>query len=202
MEKILIFIKHNFSFLWKMIELFNSVLLYLMYSRKIKSAVSKFDNYYKINENFKVKMLNKNDLDILSSFLGMLDSNNFQYFKPHKMDKESIHTVLKKDSMLKFGFYDRENKLIGYFILRLFFNKKCFIGRLVHPDFRGQGIAQDMAKILYCISKEIDFNVYSTISKKNIASLKSHEKVNKYTIEKELEKDFYLIKFNLEDYKC
>jgi len=71
MEKILIFIKHNFSFLWKMIELLNSFLLYLIYSRKIKSAVSKLENYYEINENYKVKMLNNNDVDILFSFLGI-----------------------------------------------------------------------------------------------------------------------------------
>ena len=178
MEKILIFIKHNFSFLWKMIELFNSFLLYLMYSRKIKSAVSKLENYYKINENFKVKMLNKNDLDILFSFLGTLDSNNFQYFKPHKMDKESIHKVLKKDSMLKFGFYDRENKLIGYFILRLFFNKKCFIGRLVHPDFRGQGINAIAHKHFESICRAKGMrHIGSIVHKDNVKRILSAEKV-------------------------
>jgi len=202
MENILIFIKHNFSFLWNIIELFNSIVLRVMYGNKITNITAKFNNYYNINDDYSVKMLNTNDLDQLVSFINTLDESSFKYFKPHKMDKESLTIVLKKDSMLKFGFYNQKHELVGYFILRMFFNKKCFIGRVVHPDFRGQGIAQEMAKILYCVSKEIGFNVYSTISKENVASLKSHDKVNKYTIEKELEKGFYLIKFDLENYKC
>ena len=202
MEKVLIFIKHNFSFLWNIIEFFNSFLLQLLYGTQISSTVSKFKDYYNINQNYSIKILGKSNLEELNDFLVTLDNDSFQYFKPHNMDKKSLKVVLNKNSMLKFGFYDKEKNLIGYFILRMFFNKKCFIGRLVHPNFRGQGIAKEMSKILYCISKELGFNVYSTISKDNVASLNSHKKVNNYTIEKELEKDFYLIKFNLEDYKC
>ena len=202
MEKILIFIKHNFSFLWKIIEFINSFLLQFLYKKRIQNVLHTFKDYNKIDENYKVKILNIDDLDTLFKFITTLYNDSFKYFNPHLMDKKSLKKVLENYSMLKFGFYDKENNLVGYFILRLFFNKKCFIGRLVHPDFRGQGIAKKMAKILYCVSKQLDFNVYSTISKNNIASLKSHHKINNYTIEKEFDNGFYLIRFNLKDYEC
>ena len=95
MENALIFIKHNFSFLWKFIELFNSFALKIFYGKKIKNGLVKFTNYYKVNENYKVKLLCTNDLEHLSHFIDTLDTDSFKYFKPHKMDKKSLEVTLK-----------------------------------------------------------------------------------------------------------
>lgn len=202
MEKFLLYIKHNFSFLWKLIESFNILFLDLFFQKRIDRVTQKFEKPYKVDDEFYIKKLNPTDLEVLENFINQLDQKSFQYFKPHGMTKEELSKVLKQSSMLKFGYFNKDDKLIGYFILRLFMNKKAFIGRIVDTNYRGKGIAKNMAKVLYCIAKELNFRIYSTISKKNIASLNSHKNVNDFIIEKELNNGFYLIRFNLEEVQC
>jgi hypothetical protein len=193
-EIFLLYIKKNLSFLWKLIELVNRVILKLLFFRKFKNINNQFYNY-KIIGDYQYRLLRTNDIIIFHDFFSQMDEDYLKYFNPHKWDERSLSKIIKNNSIITLGFFLRE-ELVGYFFLRMFFNKRAFIGRLVSEKYKGKGIAKSMAKILYHISSLAGFNVYSTISKDNVGSLKSHMSVNNYTIIKELPDNYYLIKFN------
>ncbi len=200
MMRVLIYIKHNVIIVWRMIELVNSLLVKILYKNRISRVLS-LHSHTIVNDNFVTRPLIAGDVDLLYAMINSLNSDIFKFFKPHKFDKKSIERILKDDSYIKFGYF-KKNKIIGYFILRLFVNKKAFIGRLVHPEYQGKGLSKEMAKILYCVAKLINFKVYSTISKKNLASLKSHKSLNDFKVIKELNDSYILIQFDLSDIEC
>lgn len=203
MEKLLIYIKHNFGFLWKVIESINTILINLLYRNKIENTLGKYKSNVPVKGIFYVRHLNKDDLDVLFEMLNKLDKSVLKFFKPHGFDRVTLQNILNNSGFVKLGYFDgSNNKLVGYFILRLFANKKCFSGRLVHPDYQGKGIGKEMVKILHCSAKQIGFNLYSTISKENMASLNSLKVANDFTVEKELANGFILIKFDLNNLEC
>jgi len=193
-EKLLMYIKHHFSVIWSLIDFANRTILNLFYRKKIKLVKKQYSELCNIGV-FSFKLLTSDDVDSLKKLFLSMNKEYLKYFKPHKTDRKSLSKIINNKSFIPLGFFYKE-ELIGYFFLRLFCNKRAFIGRLVSEKYKGKGIAKKMAEILYQISDIIGFNVYSTISKNNIASLKSHASVREYTIIKKLPNDYLLIKFD------
>jgi len=194
LERFLLYIKKNIGLLWKLIEITNLLIIKLFYFRKYKQLNNQFFDYRMIDE-FRYRLLRKDDVEKLHDFFLTMDKDYLKYFNPHGWDKKSLSKIINNSSFITLGFY-KKDELIGYFFLRLFCNKRAFIGRLVSERYKGKGIAKKMAKILYHISNLVDFNVYSTISKDNTASLRSHLSVKEYTVVKELPNNYLLIKFD------
>lgn len=200
MEKLFLYIKHHIKILWKFLEFLNRLALSARFGKRLKAVKKKYSRVTDIGEHFQFRILNSNDLDCLFDFLNSLGKEDLTFFQPHRFDKKALAGILKTPIYIPFGWFS-QGRLIGYFFLRLFANKKSFIGRVVAADFQGRGIAKKMARILYRTADEIDFDVFSTISKENLASLYSHKSVNDFEVVKELPNNYMLIKFDRKNIK-
>lgn len=92
------------------------------------------------------------------------------------------------------GVFDKK-RLVGYFFLRCFWNRKCFVGRLIDEPYEGKGIGRVMNHIMYNIGWNAGFRVLSTISKKNHLVMKSHANNPSMVVLKELDNDYLLVEF-------
>jgi GNAT superfamily N-acetyltransferase len=196
MGKLLLYIKHHVEILWKFLEFLNRLVLSARFGKQLKAVKKKYSRVTGISKHFQFRLLNSNDLDCLHDFLNSLGKNDLTFFAPHRFDKKTLARVLKTSIYIPLGWFSQD-RLIGYFFLRLFANKKSFTGRVVAADFQGRGIGKDMVRVLYRIADEIGFDVFGTASKDNLASLRSHKSVSDFEVIKELPNNYMLIKFNM-----
>ncbi|TLX75674.1 GNAT family N-acetyltransferase [Labilibacter sediminis] len=192
-EKILIFIKHRFGFLWKIIEHVNRFFFSILYKKSLNNVLPKIIEEY--NEKpWKVRRLMPSDIQFLFNLINAQKPSDLKYFSPHGFDLNSLAKQFKNSSFLMMGVFDEEN-LVGYFFLRMFVNKKCFVGRLIDVNYRGKGIGLIMNQVMYKTAWGMGFRCLSTISKNNKAVVKAHEKNSSMVILKELQNDYLLIEF-------
>ncbi len=89
----------------------------------------------------------------------------------------------------------QDNLLVGYFFLRFFFNRKCFVGRLIDKDFRGKGIGGEMNRIMYETAWRMKFRCLSTISQDNTSVMRAHSKNETMKVLKHLKNNYMLVEF-------
>jgi hypothetical protein len=191
--KLLLLIKKHFAFLWRMIELLNGILFRFTYYNRIKENAGIVLEKFK-DEPYRYQLLKPADLELLFLFIQNQDQKQFEFFKPHAFDKKTLIRLQKNPSFLMFGVFDG-NSLIGYFFLRCFLNKRCFIGRMVDVSLQGQGLGKIMGKILYQVAWNSGFRIFSTISINNVASFNSHKANQNLKIVNELSNNYYLVEF-------
>ena len=193
MERLFIYIKHNLGFLWVIFENINDTIFYWFYSRRLRLVVHEVFKEYSLR-NFVIKVLKQGDADLLYELIKSQSENDLRYFKPHGFDIDSIKKQFGKKAFLMMGVFDNE-KLVGYFFLRFFANKKCFVGRLIDKNYRGKGIGNVMNDIMYNIAWGMNFRCLSTISKNNKAVIGAHKKNPNMVVLKELQNDYLLVEF-------
>jgi RimJ/RimL family protein N-acetyltransferase len=142
-------------------------------SRALESAVITGDVY---SAEAEIRPLNHQDLNTLVSFFSSIPNSHLEYFQPHGFSKAALDAVLRRRHIFKYGLF-RENEIIGYLMLKLYPGKKAFLGTLVSPEWAGKGVGTYFSYYLRWQCRLLGFRLYSTISKDNVASLKSHEKV-------------------------
>jgi len=130
----------------------------------------------------------------LSEMLTNQTPDDIKFFNPHNFDPDSLRRQFKRNSFLMMGVFN-DRTIVGYFFLRFFSNKKCFVGRIIEKSSRGLGIGQVMNKIMYHVAWRMNFKCLSTISRKNILVMKSHRKNTSISIIKELADDYLLVEF-------
>ena len=193
MERILIFIKHKLGFLWRIIEWGNGILFSLLYRSRLEKVLSGvFEEVTESRYNF--RKLAQADINGLHLLLNSRDEGDLDYFKPHRFDIKSLERQLKIPSFLMMGAFDGE-KMAGYFFLRFFANKKCFVGRLTDKDYRGKGIGRTMNRIMYETAWRMGFRCLSTISRNNTLVMKAHAENRNMVVLKELAGDYKLVEF-------
>jgi RimJ/RimL family protein N-acetyltransferase len=191
--RFLLYIKHHLEFLWKILEFGNGVLFRIIFYKGLIRNAERILNEYSTNK-YTYRILNVDDLKDLYFFFKKQKQEQYEFFKPHKFDKKTLTRLHKNPSFLMFCIFDND-KIIGYFFLRCFVNKRSFIGRFVDSNYQGQGLGKIMGKILYNIAWTSDFRIFSTISINNIASFNSHKANKNIKIVKELFNDYYLVEF-------
>lgn len=195
MEKFLLYIKHHCSFIWYIIEKTNDVIFYVMFGKKLETILANvFDSVIRVGDKLTIRVLQIKDASSIFTLLANQKEKDIRYFKPHKFDLKSIKSQLKKRSFLMMGVFANE-QLVGYFFLRFFVNKKCFVGRLTDAEYRGQGIGKLMNKIMYQIAWDMNFRCMSTISKTNKLVMRAHKNNSAIKIIKELKNDYLLVEF-------
>lgn len=193
MEKILIFIKHHLSILWKLIERSNGFFFNILFRSRMEKALPDVFNEFSISP-FSYRRLNSGDMIQLCNLIKSQPLSDLDFFHPHAFDLKSLKLQLGKSAFLMMGAFDN-NKLIGYFFLRFFSNKKCFVGRLIDVNYRGREIGRVMNSIMYETAWRMNFRCLSTISRNNIAITSAHAKNPNMVVIKELQNDFMLIEF-------
>ena len=193
MINLLIHIKEKVKPFWSIIEWINAGLIKILYHSKIKSALSQSIQQQTI-EDYHIRLLTKSDIDSLSILIKNQDPAQLKYFEPHNFDHKSLEKIFRNPSFFRMGaFFDTH--LVGYFFLRCFANKKCFVGRLVDKDHRRKGIGEAMNQIMYYTAWDSGFRCFATISKNNELVMKAHAKNDRMEILKELSNEHLLVEF-------
>jgi len=192
-EKLLLFIKQNLKFLWAVIDSINNAIYGLLFDKTMKRSLNAISNNVDISP-YTFKELKASDTNDLYELIKNQKESDLNYFQPHGFDHDSIRGKLKQKAFLMMGIYF-EQQLIGYFFLRFFVNKKCFVGRLIDADYRGKGVGLLMNKIMYGIAWNMKFRCLSTISKSNHFIMKAHKKNTTMVVLKELNNNFLLVEF-------
>ena len=194
MEVILIFIKHHFRFLWYFIEWGNGLLFSFFFKSKLEKILPDVFMEY-AEPPFSYRKLDISDAASLYDLIHSQKETDLEYFKPHGFEIEQIKKQLKNRSFLMMGVFDKQ-KITGYFFLRFFSNKKCFVGRLIDKEYRGKNIGLIMNKIMYETSWRTGFRCLSTISKNNAAVMRAHAKNPTMIVLKDLPNDYLLVEFS------
>ncbi len=193
MERVLIFIKHHFGALWKIIDWGNGILFLWFYQRKKQAVLGNVLGGLQSGTRT-YRELQPSDIPSLMDLIKSQPSDDLTYFSPHGFDAESLQSQVQKPAFLMMGAFE-DQKMLGYFFLRFFANRKCFVGRLIDRDFRGQGIGSYMNTIMYETAWNMGFRCLSTISKNNKAVMGAHAKNPTMLIIKDLQNDYLLVEF-------
>lgn len=197
MERILLFIKHHFGFLWGIIEWSNGIVFSFIYGSRLSKVLPEIFSETD-RSGFIFRKITYHDLQDLYELLNTQDPGDIKYFSPHKFDKPTLERLLKNPSFLMMGAFEDE-KLTGYFFLRFFVNRKCFVGRLIDRPYRGKGIGLTMNKIMYETAWRMGFRCLSTISRENSLVMKAHARNSNMVVVKELGKGYVLVEFVRKD---
>ena len=170
--RILLFIKHRLPWLWAVVDWVNARLFSLLHGRKMSAQVDQAFAEFRL-DGFEFATLGKADLPQLGSLLHRQGEKRLRYFQPHGFDRESLARMMQNPAFLMFGAFHGET-VVGYFFLRCFWNRKCFVGRLIDEPYEGQGIGRVMNQIMYHIAWRSGFRCMTTISRDNRAIIRSH----------------------------
>lgn len=185
-------IREKLPFIWNLIEWVNGEVISILYLKKIKKTTEKVFDL--VISDYEYRVLREDDLSALCLMLSMQPKNFDIFFKPHDFDIESLRKVFKNKAFLMFGVFDKD-KIIGYFFIRFFANRKAFRGKMVDVNFQGRGIAKNMGRIMTDVALGAGFRLFATISKDNLSSLASSKAVNEIRIVAELDNNYIYIEY-------
>jgi hypothetical protein len=193
MERLMLFIKHKLGLVWNIIELINNLLFGGLYKSRLEGILT--DVFKPFNHGaYHYRRLTIEDAGILCRMINNQPVSDLNYFKPHAFDEHSITKQLRKPSLLLMGTF-RDDVIVGYFFLRFFANRKCFVGRLIDKEHRGKGIGLVMNNIMYATAWRMKFRCLSTISLNNNAVIKAHSGNRNMIVLKKLRNDYLLVEF-------
>jgi len=192
-EKLLIFIKHHLGFLWRIIEWGNGLAFSALYKSRMQKVLPGVFAEFGLSP-FHFRPLTGEDSKALFDLIHAQQAEDLRYFSPHAFDLDSIRKQFSNPAFLLMGTFS-EDQLVGYFFLRFFANRKCFVGRLINQEHRGMGIGSIMNNIMYETAWRMKFSCLSTISKQNKAVIRAHSKNKAMKVLKELDNDYLLVEF-------
>ena len=193
MIRVFLSIKHRMPFIWRGIDALNAVVFRVLHGDRLeKEAEGCFAEFALPGYHF--RELHESDLEHLASLVGRQKAGRLDYFKPHGFDRESLERVARNPSFLMFGVFSGD-LLVGYFFLRCFWNRKCFVGRLIDEPHERKGIGRVMNQILYNTAWRSRFRCLTTVSKNNALVMRSHANNPTFRILKELPNDYLFVEF-------
>ena len=188
-------IKSSCPWIWNFIEWGNGVFVRTFYGNRIKESVGR---NVAVEGVYVYRRLGKKDAGCLSEFISRQPEGFDRFFKPYSFDKKTFNRLLGNGSYLFVGAYDGDT-LVAYCFLRLFVNKSAFRGYIVDSSYQGKGISKQMGKIMTDIADEIGFRSFATISKENVASLKSQMAGAEVRVVRELPDDYLYVEITKSD---
>ena len=191
--RLLLFIKHRIPWLWSLIDVSNASLYRLLRRRRVEAEVKQAFADFRL-EGFEFRPLNSLDLSSLQNLLARQGEERLRYFRPHGFDAQSLEKMLRNPAFLMFGVF-RHQAMVGYFFLRCFWNRKCFVGRLIDKDHERLGIGRTMNQIMYHIAWRSGFRCMTTISTENALVMRSHDNNPCARTVKSLANDYILVEF-------
>lgn len=198
MEYFAYLLKQRLPSLFSFIEKVARVVVKVRYGSRITSAENDSLVEGSINDSTaQMRALRTNDVSDLKRFLDDLPLDWLRYFRPHSFETKTLIDVVNSRAFLIYGLFV-DGCLQGYALLKITPTGCAFIGLLVHPDLSGRGLGRFIVEYLYWQASLAGLRTRSTISRLNLASLRSHEAVSKYKIVADLPNDFIMIEFPFE----
>ena len=184
-------LRDKFGFLWNIIEWCNAFVFVFTH----KNALKKIPEILKeCSGQFTLRVAAPADAAPLAAFFAEQPEEAFKFFKPHAFDEKTLLKIIKNKAFLTFLVLDGE-KIVGYFFLRCFVNRKSFRGRIVDYRWRNKGIAKLMGITMNKIIAVLNVRLFGSISPDNYASLQSTKAVNDIRVIKTLDNGYYYIEY-------
>ena len=118
MERLLIFIKHHFISLWKLIEWINGQIFFIWYKSKLeKTSQGVFKEF--IFPPYSFRKLVSTDVIPLNELITSQSVTDLEYFRPHDFGINSLTRQMKNPAFYMMGAFAGD-KMTGYFFLRFF----------------------------------------------------------------------------------
>jgi hypothetical protein len=193
MTRFFLYIKHRLPFLWRWIEYFNGLVFCILYRKRMRVAAQEAIDSEKL-QGFRFKILEQSNSQQLAALLAEQPPERLAHFKPHGFDVSSIARQANNPAFLMFGAFS-DQRLVGYFFLRCFANRRCFVGRMIDHRNDRLGIGRAMNRIMYQTAWNSGFRVFTTVSKENQMVIRSHSRNPAARIIKELPNNYLLIEF-------
>lgn len=181
------YLQEKVPIVWDVIEWGNSVLFHIRYRKQLSQVREILRRYTGFSE------AENAQIPELVRYFDSQPEDSFRFFKPHLFDEKTLLKLQRRKSFLMYCVRDSENRIVGYFFLRCFFIGKAFLGKMVDVNSQGKGIGTQMCLCAMEIAKALELRMFETISKDNIASLRSTEKVLNVRIVEEMENGYLYI---------
>lgn len=182
-------LQDKLPFIWDAIEWMNATLFVFRYGENLKCIPTILNKY---SDSFQLRQATLSDIDNLVRFFQKQPKESYEYFKPHEFDAQTIKKLIERRSYLFFIVLDNQ-KIVGYYFLRSFFMGKSYLGKLVDEGYRGRGIGKLMCLSAMNIATSIGLHMYETISKDNLASLYSSQKVLDVKVIEEMDNNYIYV---------
>ena len=193
MTRLLLYIKHKIPIVWQTIDWLNGMLFRVMHRDSLLQQSDRCFEEFML-EGYSFRRLHTDDVAAIFDLLSRQRDGRLEYFNPHSFDRSSLERVSRNAAFLMFGVFCGE-KLVGYFFLRCFWNKKCFVGRLIDEPHERNGIGRVMNSILYNTAWGSGFRCFTTVSTANESVMRSHRRNPFAHVVEELPNDYLLIEF-------
>jgi hypothetical protein len=191
--RILLFIKHRIPWLWIGIDWLNARLYGILQQDNMAQKAERAFDQFKL-AGFEFRPLVESELYDLKALLERQKSERLDYFRPHDFDYASLRKMYANPAFLMFGVFS-EQRMIGYFFLRCFWNRKCFVGRLLDQPFEGKGIGRVMNQIMYNTAWWSGFRCFTSISRNNRWIMRAHAKNPHAKFISDLANGYQLVEF-------
>lgn len=182
------FIQEHISILWAFLEKVNDVLFMIRYGKRIRIAHERILSDYP-----EVSVVSAKDVQDLAEFFVLQPDCSFTFFRPHGFDADSLLRLVRRKSFLMYLVRNVRGRIDGYFFLRSFFVGKAYLGKIVDCESRRKGIGKVICCCAMDLATMIDLKMYESISKDNIASLRSTQSVLETEVVKEMSDNYILI---------
>lgn len=181
------YLQNKIPIIWEAVEWGNSTLFKFRYGRKlpgIHGILQRYPGFAEIEGVYVPELVR---------FFDSQPESAYVFFKPHSFDDKTLRKLLRRKSFLMYCVRNPDRRIVGYFFLRSFFIGKAFLGKMVDVNSQGKGIGTQMCLCAMEIAETLGLRMYETISKENIASLRSSEKVLNVRIVEEMENGYLYI---------
>jgi len=183
-------IKNYYPWIWKFLERINGSLLRILSARIIENINIRIEGFT-LSNGYLFKRLRLKDADGIAKMLSRADLEDVKYFKPFEFNNESIMHAITCGSYICFQAVSNDLPA-GFFFLRVSYNRKAFLGFYVDKLHRGVGLGKSMITALVNACVENGFELYSSVSEHNQASMKAHEGNGFYRINR-MQNDYWLL---------
>ena len=188
--KIAHFLRDHLRWLWELAEAANSFAFGIRYAQGLKCIpeVMKKNSTTAMS----MRLAEIEDASALASFFTRQPEGDFEFFKPHGFDIQSLRTLLKRTSFMMFV-VETEREIVGYFFLRSFVHGQSYLGKMVDHEHQGQGIGKLMCKAAMDVALTLGVRMFESINRRNPASMRSTGSVLRQVVLQELEDGDLLI---------
>ena len=195
MEKLAYILKHRLPGFFRVVEAVARVGTGLRFRGRRNRALAKA----RINgtvggQPAEIRPLDLEDVPRLTAFLAAMPEEHLQFFHPHGFEPRELEGVVGSRAFMTYGLFV-SGELAAYALLKLSPTGSAFIGRLVAPGYAGKGVGRFLSRYLNWQAALARLRARSTISRKNAASLRSHQAVAQFRIVSELPNEYLLIEF-------
>ncbi|MDG2336350.1 MAG: hypothetical protein P8Q97_19275 [Myxococcota bacterium] len=120
---------------------------------------------------YQMRFLRPEDEGIVADLFGRFD---FKYLPPHSMESRDVGRILRRPSYLPFGLF-RDEKLTGYYLIRLLAPRNCFTGVWSFPTPENVGLSRAAGKFGGSLTDREGIIDFVTVPLDNHASMKAAE---------------------------